>query len=82
MAPTRTLLRVMRRAWSSAGAAGGAGGGPNVPRHSWSVFHPTRSLAGVHPIESLRIMRFPHLNLIQTSTRRLPAAPALGSCHH
>ncbi|KAF4316116.1 hypothetical protein BBO99_00008770 [Phytophthora kernoviae] len=37
-----------------------------VPDHSWSVFGPKVKLLSVHPVEKLRVMKFPHLNLVQT----------------
>ncbi|KAE9232976.1 hypothetical protein PF004_g9775 [Phytophthora fragariae] len=37
-----------------------------VPKHSWSVFGPKVKLRSVQPVEMLRVIRFPHLNLVQT----------------
>ncbi|KAG7378800.1 metalloendopeptidase [Phytophthora pseudosyringae] len=37
-----------------------------VPDHSWSVFGPRAKLRSVQPVEMLRVIKFPHLNLVQT----------------
>ncbi|RLN70303.1 hypothetical protein BBJ28_00015640 [Nothophytophthora sp. Chile5] len=39
-----------------------------VPEGSWSAFNPKAKLRSVHPVEKLRVMKFPHLNLVQTRT--------------
>ncbi|KUF95988.1 hypothetical protein AM588_10005697 [Phytophthora nicotianae] len=40
-----------------------------VPSHSWSIFGPKTKLRSMHPLEMLHVIKFPHLNLVQTHVR-------------
>ncbi|KAG1705255.1 hypothetical protein DVH05_004187 [Phytophthora capsici] len=40
-----------------------------VPDHSWSFFGPKMKMRSVQPVGMLRVIKFPHLNLVQTHVR-------------
>ncbi|POM64483.1 Metalloprotease family M48X, partial [Phytophthora palmivora] len=40
-----------------------------VPDHSWSIFGHKMKLRSVHPVDMLHVIKFPHLNLVQTHVR-------------